>query len=186
MKSLFTVAVLATSLGLVKADVYTGATDLARRNGAGQNNGNAQPPNNAGNNQAVDPALAATMANIADLRTDLAALNRSTETSVPSDLKASLLNHLVAAATGTKPASTNVQKLGNDLSKTVLGKTKMQAQQLALARNLHALFNAGHLQAAQQQAVLDSVRKILTDAGSPAEDVDTIVADLKEIAAATR
>lgn len=185
MKNLLSVLVLAASLGVVKADVYTGATDLARRNGAAKNDGNAQPPN-SGNNQAVDPALAATLANITDLRTDLAALNRSTESAVPSDLKASLLTHLAAAATGTKPASTNVQKLGNDLSKTVLGNTKMQAQQLTLARNLHAIFNAGHLQAAQQQAVLDSVRKILTDAGSPADDVDTIVADLKEIAAATR
>lgn len=189
MKSSLIALVLATTWASAMADVYTGAKDQARRNG-GANQGsapaNAQPSQPQNNNQPVDPALAATQANIANLRADIAALNRSVEAKPSSDERMALLNDLSAAAQGPKPATTFVQKLAGHLGTACLGKKTPPAEQLKLARAIHALFNGTHLSASQQPTILDQVQKIFANTGTPVDAIENVLTDLKAIATETR
>ena len=134
----------------------------------------------------MDPALAATLQNVADLRADVAAFNAATNAEPDTVQKISLLNNLSAAAQGTKPASGLVKKLADDLIAAASGKKIPAAQQTKLARDVHALFNSSHLTSAQQQMLGDDAQKILTSAGASADDAASVVADLKAIAAATK
>jgi hypothetical protein len=134
----------------------------------------------------IDPVLAATLQNVASLQADLAGFNNFTGQKPEPTQKITLLNNLVAAAQGKKPASATVQKLANHLIAATLGKKKMSALQPKLARAIHALFNGAHLNAAQQQTLLDEVNKILTQAGAAADETAAVVADLQAIAEATK
>lgn len=130
----------------------------------------------------MDPALAATLQNIASLRDDLKAINDSAQPDAA--LKIALLNDLIKAAQGTKPASSAVQKLAGHLSTALAGKIKLEREKLA--RELHALFNSAHLSETQQKSTTDDLKKILTDAGVSADDVNAIADDLQTISTATK
>ena len=132
----------------------------------------------------IDPALATTQKNIADLRANIAALNQCTKSTVDSDLRASLLNNLTAAAQGTKPAQESIQQLADDLVGATLGRNQMQP--LTLARDIHAAFNSSHLADTQLQAVLDQVRSVLGDSDVPAKAIAAVNSDLRRIASETK
>lgn len=135
----------------------------------------------------MDPALAATLQNIADLRADLDALAQAADAPAAADQRAALLTHLSAAAAHDKKApAASVKTLASHLIIAVSGKKNLAAQNTTLARDLHALFNGGHLSATQTQSLLDGVKKILTGAGIPPDGADNVVADLKQIAAETQ
>src|ERR1017187_1422953 len=90
----------------------------------------------------VDPALQATMNNVAGLQSDFATLSNVTGDKPDPSQKISLLNNLSQAAQGTKASSASVKKLADDLLAAVAGKKKLAAaQQTKLAREVHALFN---------------------------------------------
>ena len=59
-------------------------------------------------------------------------------------------------------------------------------QQKRLAQQIHALFNSAHLTAAQQQTILTSIQKTLTDAGTSLDDTVNLVTDLKAVVAETK
>ena len=193
MKAFFAMAVALAVVGTARADVnYNLAKDQAKR---AVNQSNAEqgiPPSypqtpSAPGTPPTDPALAATLQNIADLRADLTALIQADDAQAGADQRASLMTHLsAAAAPGKKAATDSVKKLAGHLITAASSQKKLVAQNAVLARDLHALFNSAHLSAGQQQTLLDGVKKILTDAGVPTDDADNVVSDLKQIAAETQ
>jgi hypothetical protein len=134
----------------------------------------------------VDPVLAATQHNIAELRADFAVLNACTNDTPPAERKTSLLNNLKAAAQGTTPPEDSIHQLADHLLTATLGRKQMQGQQLSLARYIHASFNGSHLKEAQQKMIFDAVKNIFTDSGVPAGDAGAIVGDLRKIAGETQ
>jgi hypothetical protein len=134
----------------------------------------------------MDPALAAAWQNVANLRADVAAFNSATNAPPDSAQKISLLNHLAAAAQGTKPPLADIKKLAAHLLTATAGKQIPAAQQTMLAREVHAAFNGSHLTDAQLQPLLDDTQKILTNAGASPDDAANVIADLKAIAAETK
>jgi hypothetical protein len=150
------------------------------------NDGVAAPGGGAAPAAPVNPALQATLKNVASLQGDFAAIIVSTN-KPDADQRNALLNDLVQAAQGTKATTDTVKKLADDLITAVAGQTKLAAaQQTKLARNVHALFNGAHLTSTQQQTLLDNVRKILTEAGATTDAVTDVVADLKTAATETK
>jgi len=127
-----------------------------------------------------DPALQATLRNVNNLRVDFEDLDAH-----PTNLVA-LLKDLNDAAQGKKPSSTAVTNLAQHWSAAIAGNPKLHAQHQKLAQYVHALFNGAHLSPAQQQAVLDDMRKILTNGGVAEEDGTKVISDLKAIATETR
>jgi len=135
----------------------------------------------------VDPALQATLNNVTSLQGDFAAAINSTSDKPDAAQKVSLLNNLTQAAQGTKASSESVKKVANDLLTALAGKKKLTAaQQTKLAREVHALFNASHLTATQQQTLLTDVQNILTDGGASLDDAVNTVTDLKAVVAETK
>jgi hypothetical protein len=185
MKTVIVVAVALAFAGKALADVnYNLAKDQAKRavtesENASQGIAPQSPP--------TDPALAATLQNIADLRADLDALNQAADAQAGADQRVSLLNHLsTAGVQGKKASSASVKQLAGHLIAAASGRGKMTAQNPKLARDIHALFNGAHLSTTQQQTLLDAVKKILTDVGTPPDDADNVVSDLKQITAETQ
>jgi hypothetical protein len=136
----------------------------------------------------MDPALQATLSNIAGLQSDFAAaINAAGDKTDPAQ-KISLLNNLSQAGQGAKKASANsVKKLADDLATALAGKKKLAAaQQTKLAQFVHALCNSAHLSQAQQQSLLTSVQKILTDGGASFDAAVDVVTDLKAVVAETK
>lgn len=135
----------------------------------------------------MDPVLQATLKNIAGLQGDFAAFTTASDKPDASQ-KVSLLNNLTEAAQGTKKASTDsVKKLADDLSTALAGQKKLlKPQQTRLAQQIHALFNSSHLSATQQQTLLTSVQKILTDGGASLDAAVDVVTDLKAVVAETK
>ena len=194
MKKLFLLAVGLACAGQVRADVnYYLAKKQAYRDTA-QNNAQqgVQPPNPqaaapSAPTAPMDPALAATLQNVADLRADLDAINQSVDATAAGDQRASLMTHLsAAAAPGKKAATTSVRKLAAQLITATSSKKNLTAQNTKLARDIHALFNGAHVSAPQQQTLLDGLKKILTEAGVAATDADNVVNDLKQVATETQ
>lgn len=187
-----TLALLAFA-GRTLADVnYNIAKDQGKRQ-ANQSNAQqgvtpAQPQAPAApQSPPMDPALAATLQNVADLRSDLDALNQAADAPAAGDQRASLMTHLsAAAAPGKKAATASVRKLAAHLITAASGKKSLTAQNAKLARDIHALFNGAHLAMPQTQPLLDGVKKTFTDAGVAANDADAVVSDLKQVAAETR
>jgi hypothetical protein len=201
MKQFFLIVVTLAFAGQALADVnYDLAAKQARRasdqNNAEQNRigreaggGQSQSPQSPSAPTAppMDPALAATLNNIADLKADLDALNQAADAAAGAELRVSLLNHLSSAAgTGKKAATASIKKLADHLIAAASGRKNLAAQNPKLARSLHALFNGAHLSATQPETLLTGVKKALTEAGVPAEDADNLVADLKQIVAETQ
>lgn len=134
----------------------------------------------------MDPALQATLKNIAGLQADFAAIMSAADKSDPAQ-KISLLNNLTQAAQGTKASADSVKRVADDLLTAVSGKPKLVlAQQTKLAREVHALFNSAHLTSTQQTALLTDVQKILTDAVTPLGDAVNLTTDLKAVVAETK
>ena len=131
-------------------------------------------------NAPPDPVLQATLRNINNLRVDFVNLDSNQTNSLP------LTKDLTEAAQGTKPSPTDVAKLAHDLASAVAGNQKLHAQHQKLAQYVHALFNDSHLSPAQQQMVLDAIKKILSDGGVAADDVANVLGDLKAIATETK
>lgn len=123
------------------------------------------------------PALLALQQNVASLASDLAALQSDASKKQP------LLNDLNAAAQGTSPSKTSVDKLVTDLSSALAGKKLPTESCAKLAQYLRAFFNSSHVAPAQQRTILEDLAKILSAGGVAAEDSTRIVADFKTIAA---
>lgn len=161
------------------------AKDQAKRAAGTSDAPAANQPSSSAPQQPTDPALAATLKNIADLRADFAAIGAAADVSAAADQKISLLNHLSAAAQGTKASSASVRKLADDLIAALAGKRKI-AGDPKLAREIHALFNGAHVSAEQLETLLTDVKKILADAGVTTEAADQVADDLKAVAAETK
>ncbi len=200
MKALVILAVTLAFVSSALADVnYNLAIGQAKRavnqtTAASQGGDNQTPPSAPATPSAppaqtappVNPALAATLQNIADLHTDLDVLCQAADASAGADQRPALMTHLSAAASLDKKASaTSIKALTGHLITAVSGHKHLIPQNLTLARNIHALFNGAHLSATQTQTLLNSVKKILTAASVPADATDNVVADLKQIAAET-
>lgn len=197
MKKIFLLAVTLAFAGRALADVnYDLATKQARRtsdqNNAEQNRigreagggGQSSSPQSPSVPAAppMDPALAATLQNIADLKTDLDALTAAADATAGAERRVSLLNHLSSAATAGKKATTaSVKKLADQIIATVSGRKNLAAQNAKLARSLHALFNGSHLSATQLATLLSGVKKVLAEAGVATDDTDNLVAALKQV-----
>ncbi len=138
------------------------------------------------NNPAPNPALEATLQNIADLRANFDALSRLTDTNAIARIKSSLAGNLTAAASGAKPSSPSVSKLAEDLTKALAGNDKSLSKHQKLAQDLHAIFNSSHLSTVQQQEIFDSVGKILQNGEVLPDDVTNVVNDIKTIATETK
>lgn len=173
----------------LRADVYSIAKQEAKNvangktpSGGANPNYQTPPPATARPpaNPAPNPALEATLQNIAALRTDFANLDTN-----PTNTLA-LNNDLTAAAQTTKPPAAAVTKLTQDLAAVIAANKNLKTGYPQLAQFVHALFNSSHLSPAQQQAVCDRVQKILQGGGVPTEDVTRVLDDLKAIAAGTR
>ena len=201
MKTSIVFACVLFTAAAVLADPYSESKRQARRDSAlndaeqqriqreanGPAAAPARPAPAAAPAAPVDPALQATMNNVAGLQSDFAALNNSTGDKPDPSQKISLLNNLSQAAQGTKASSASVKKLADDLLTAVAGKKKLAAaQQTKLARAVHALFNSSHLSEAQQKSLLADVQKILTDGGASLDDAVNVVTDLKAVAAETK
>jgi hypothetical protein len=131
----------------------------------------APPPN---------PALNATLQNIAELQNDLSVLETN------ATIKTQLVANLNAAAQGTKPSAGSISKLADDLTTGLSGKKLSQDQRHKLAQFCHAIANGSHLSATQEQAVFDGVTKSLESAGVAPGDIAKIVADMKVIVGETK
>ena len=188
MKALVTLFCALLAAGAALADPYSTAIRQART-AANAGSGQETPPPATPppqNNAPPNPALQATLQNIADLRNDLTAISSSTGTNRLAALKSSLTNHLAAAAQGAKKASQeSISKLADDLSAAIAGNEKLRAQLPKLAQFAHASFNGSQLTEAQQKMIFDGVQKILTGAGAPADGVAGVVDDFKTIVGET-
>jgi hypothetical protein len=145
----------------------------------------AAPPQNNPNAPA-NPALQATLQNIADLRNDFSAIGNAAANPSLTIQKQTLTNDLAIAAQGTKPTAASISKLADDLMTAISGKEKLRAPQPKLAQFTHAIFNSAHLTTAQQQMFFTGVQKILTDGGASADETANVVNDLKTIASETK
>lgn len=144
---------------------------------SGQPASSQTPPNNSSSQP--NPALEATLQNIANLRADFENFADGQTNRQP------LINDMTAAAQGAKASPADVSKLAEHLA-AVAGNKNLQAQHQKLAQNVHAIFNSSHLSAAQQQMVCDNVQKILQNGGASSDDVTNVINALKTIAAETQ
>ena len=197
---LLTGGILLTMAGSSMAQNYYKAEQQARRDSA-LNDANQQRIANAANAGGgaaapgapgaaatpMDPKLAVTMKNVGDLQKDFATLIAVTDKPEASD-KMALLNDLSQASQGAnKATSDSVKKLAEDISAALAGQKKLTAPlQTRLAQQIHALFNSSHLSATQQQTLLTSVQKILTDAGASLDAAVDVVTDLKTVISDTK
>ncbi|HEY3931964.1 MAG TPA: hypothetical protein VGM58_06290 [Verrucomicrobiae bacterium] len=166
---------------------YSIATQQARRAGdqsAAASQGNAphstQPAPPAQNSPPMDPVLAATLQNIANLRSDFDGL----KINVAPDR--SFTNDLASAAKETKASTASVSKLADDLQAAIAGNDKLRPKHQKLAQDIHAIFNGAHLSSEQEQMVYDDVQKILQDGGTPDDVTANLLDDIKEIAKETK
>jgi hypothetical protein len=159
-----------------------GAYNIAKqqaKNAAG-NESTATPSTPPPSNPPPNPALEATLQNIANLRYDFEKFDSNPANKQP------LINDLTTAAQGAKASPASVSRLAAHLAAAIAGNKKLPAQHQKLAQNVHAIFNSSHLSASQQQTIFDVVQKILSDAGASPDDVTQVINDLKTIATETK
>jgi hypothetical protein len=195
MKPFCALLLLGLVAGSIQADPYSQSIQRARRT-SDQNNAQqatlmdpAAPAAPAAATPApapADPALAATLQNIAGLQADFAALALAATNTVTAEQRVALLNDLAAAAQGTKASRDSIQKTAKQLITLLPGKKIAAAQQNRLARCVHAAFNGAQFTAAQQQVIFDDIQKNLVAAAVPAADAAQLVALLKAAAAETK
>jgi TolA-binding protein len=126
-----------------------------------------------------NPALQATLQNIAALRADFESLEASPTNTPP------LAGDLTAAAQGAKPSAASVSGLAQDLAAVLGGNKNLLSQNQRLAQFVHAIFNSSHLSETQVQNICDGVQNILTRSGASADDTAKMLRQLKKIADAT-
>jgi len=143
----------------------------------------AAPPQT---NPPLDPVLAATLRNIANLRTDFAALGNLAGTNSADTQKQLLQNDLATAAQGAKPSPATISRLTDDLVTATAGKVKADATQQKLAQDVHAIFNSSHLSPSQQQMIFDSTQSLLQNGGAAPEAATNVVNDIKQVATETK
>jgi hypothetical protein len=181
----------------VRADVYSAAIRQAKNVTANasntrQDNDNPPPPARpppappSQHNPPPDPVLEATRQNIAALHVDFDAFGDRADTNSAAAQKPSLMSHLTAAASGTKPSPTSISKLADDLMTALAGNEKLRQQHLKLAQDVHAIFNSSHLSPAQQQKIFADVQTLLQNGGVAPDDATNIVNDIKTIATETK
>jgi small-conductance mechanosensitive channel len=192
-KFLLPVLLIAAAVATAQEVNYNIARDQAKRavsqtqaasNGQGAAPAAGQTPP-AQSQPAADPVLAATVQNINKLRDNLATISAAADANAAADEKVSLLNNLTAAAQGTKASSANVRKLASQIVVALPAHKKLSPQITKLARDVHAVFNGGHLNDTQRDALLAEVKKLLTDAEVSDDDTGKIVDTLKAVAAET-
>lgn len=194
MKALLFLSLATALTANAQVGAYNIAKDQARRASAA-NTAEQQRIDNASRDPAhpapaapstppADPVLGATMKNISDLQVDVTGLNRLTSGEASAAQKAALLNDLNAASAGKKASAASVQKLSEHLIVAVSGKKNAAPQ--VLARNIHALFNGKHLTDVQVSTLTDAVKKNLQAAGASEAEAESVVQDLKLIAAETK
>lgn len=159
-----------------------GAFNIAKKQakGAAGNESAGQPATPPPTSPQPNPALEATLRNIASLRADFERFDSNPTNKQP------LINDLTAAAQGTKAKPASVASLAGHLATAFAGNKKLRSQDQKLAQNVHAIFNSAHLSAAQQQTMFDGVQKILSDGGVSLEDTAKVIGDLKTIATETK
>jgi hypothetical protein len=179
----------------VLADVYSSA--IRQTKNVTANAGNTrqdnppsptQPPPAlpAQNNPPPDPVLEATLQNIAGLRADFDAFGDQADTNSAAAQKPSLMSHLTAAASGTKPSPASVSKLADDLMTAMAGNEKLRPQHQKLAQEVHAICNNSHLSPVQQQKIFADVQTLLQNGGVLPDNATNIVNDIKTIASETK
>jgi hypothetical protein len=169
--------------GQVQAQNMSIARDQARRAAGTAPAANApaapqQPP--------ADPAVTAAMQNIASLQADVTAIRAAADTNAAAEQRTSLLNNLSAAAQGKKASTASLKKLAGDLIEGLAGKKKVAGADQKLAQALRAFSNASHITEAQQDSLLNGVKKILAEAGVTSGHADKIIEDLKALGAETK
>jgi Mg2+ and Co2+ transporter CorA len=181
-----TVIVLSGVLGVAlaaSAQNYGAAINLAHKAVTKTENASNADPDAQGQNaaprpqaaQPMDPALAATLQNIARLRADLNYLSTNAS---PNE---AFTNDLVAAANGTKPSDETVAKVIGDLQAVLKDKPALRAHFQKLAQSLHASANGAHLTPEQFATISDGLEKILEDAGAPYAATEDFLDDLKHL-----
>jgi len=190
MKTLIAFSCVLCVANGVRADPYTAAIQQAKdvsakvtRADQGNPTSTAAPPQA---NPQPDPALEATLRNIANLRADFVALGNLTDTNSAATQKQLLMNDLATAAQDTKPSPASISRLSLDLVTATAGKVESGATQQKLAQDVHAIFNSSHLSPAQQQTIYDNVQKILQSGGASLEAATNVVGDIKTIATETK
>jgi len=179
----------------VLADVYSAAIRQAKSvaaNASSTRQDNPPPPVQpppalpSQTNSPPDPVLEATRQNIAALHVDFDAFGDRADTNSAAAQKPSLMSHLTAAASGTKPSPTSISKLADDLMTALAGNEKLRQQHLKLAQDVHAIFNSSHLSPAQQQKIFADVQTLLQNGGVSPDNATNIVNDIKTIATETK
>ena len=193
MKLLVALACALFIANTLLADPYSAAIQQAKRVSAQETAANQRlgesptpvPPQNNPNTPA-DPALQATLQNIASLRNDFSTIGNAAAGASLTIVKQTLTNDLAIAAQGVKPQAASISRLADDLMTAISGKEKLRTPQQKLSQFTHAIFNSAHLTPAQQQTFFSGVQKILTDGGASADETANVVNDLKTIASETK
>jgi len=184
--ALFTLSVCLLA-GVALGDVnYSIAKGQAKHAAGGQGNVPSGGAPAAPQTPPMNPELAATLQNIANLRADLTAVSAAADAAAAGDQRMPLLNHLSAAAQGTKASTANVRKLAADLISALAGRKKISESSQKIAGTVHAMFNGAHVSAAQQETLLNELQKIFTAAEVPADAAAKVLNDLKAVAAETK
>jgi hypothetical protein len=172
--------------GVARADVNLSIAKEQAKRAAGTESAPpaARPP--SAPPPSTNPALAATLQNVTDLRGDFAAISAAADVTAAAEQRVALLNHLAAAAQGNKASSANLRKLADDLIAALAGQKKVSPETVKLARVVHALFNGAHLTAAQQEILLNDAKKSFTVADVSDDAAAKVLEDLKTIAAETK
>ena len=176
----------------VVADPYSAAIrqakDVSARVTQAEGGNSPAPARSPASPQAppANPEFQATLQNIANLRSDFAALGNLTGTNSIATPRQMLLNDLATAARGTNASPASVSRLADDLAAASAGKLKSSASRQKLAQDIHAIFNSSQLSPVQQQMIFDSVQTILQGIGVSAEATAQVINDIKQIAAETR
>ena len=181
---------LILALGLMFAAAAAPAQNfnIAKQQARNAADGPTPPPPLPGSPAAtaVNPALAATLQNISNLGTDIAALLDADAANPDAALKMPLLNDLVQAAQGAKPSKESLQKFADAFTTAVAGKKSLHDQQARLGQWLHALCNCSHLTDTQQATLTTGLQKILAHAGVAKSDADNVIEAIKAVAAQTK
>lgn len=99
-------------------------------------------------------------------------------------LKQRLTADLTSAAVGaTKPTSSSITKLADDLAAAVLSKPLTPVLRARLVQDVNAVLNAARYPAAQMNAIIADVQTVLQGEGEAKKNAETVAADLKSIAA---
>ena len=142
------------------------AKDQARR-AAGSDSGGPAAPAASPQTPAMDPAVAATLKSVNELRATFSAIAAAPDATQAADQRIALLNQFASAAKGKKPSTASIRKLAGDLVNFLPAKKLTAADSQKLARSVYALFNSANQTDSQQEALLAEVKKYLARPALP-------------------